>query len=128
MGADIEAPLGEGRPTVGNVVRTVSGDGVDSLATVTEDDRSSIPYKLEGDSCGSGWYTEAQVTLRVTPLCFAAVVCSLPAVRLLLERGAKADGESGAVALRAATSDDVKTLLREHGATLTLHEECKTDN
>ena len=34
---------------------------------------------------------------------------------LLLERGATAGGESGAALLRAATSDDVKALLREHG-------------
>jgi hypothetical protein len=50
------------------------------------------------------------------------------AVRLLLECGANAGGESGAPALRAATSDDVKALLREHGATLTLLEECRDGN
>ena len=49
-------------------------------------------------------------------------------MRLLLERGAKADGESGAAALRAAKSDEVKALLRAHGALLTLPEECRDGN
>ena len=50
------------------------------------------------------------------------------AAQLLLQRGATADGASGTVALRAAKSDGVKALLREHGATLTLPEECRAGN
>ena len=50
------------------------------------------------------------------------------AAQWLLARGAKADGASGAAALRFAKSDEAKALLREHGATLTLHEECRDGN
>jgi hypothetical protein len=66
-------------------------------------------------NCGSGWYKEAEVTLQVTPLTAAAAGGHVEAVRLLLERGAKADGESGAAALRFAKSDEVKGLLRAAG-------------
>ena len=114
---------------------------------------------MKGASCGSHYYKEAHVTLQVTALTAAAAgghaeavqllldrgakadgesgAAALKAfaagghveaVRLLLERGAKADGESGAAALRAAASDEVKALLREHGATLTLPEECRDGN
>jgi hypothetical protein len=63
-----------------------------------------------------------------TPLRAAAAAGSVPAARLLLERGAKADGESGAAALRAAKSDEVKALLRAHGAVGSLLDECTAGN
>ena len=58
-----------------------------------------------------------------TPLTWAAAGGHVEALRLLLERGA-----SGAAALHATKSDEMKALLREHGATLTLPEECRAGN
>jgi hypothetical protein len=115
-GADVEAGTSEERrPTVGDEVLIVSGEGAGSVATITRDDHDSAPYKLQGASCGSGWYKETQVSVQVTALTAAAAGGHVEAVRLLLERGAKADGESGAAARRAATSDDVKVLLATAG-------------
>jgi Leucine-rich repeat (LRR) protein len=53
------------RPHKGDAVLIVDGEGEGSHATVIRDDHGSDPYKLEGASCGSGWYKEAQVTLFV---------------------------------------------------------------
>jgi len=50
-------------------------------------------------------------TARIEELEAALAAAVLP----LLERGAKADGESGVAARRAATSDDVKALLAPAG-------------
>ena len=115
-GADVEAEAEERRPTVGDVVRIVGGQGASSVATITHDDQDSQPYKLQGASCGSDWYKEAQVSVQVTALTAAAGGGHVEAVRLLLARGAKADGASGAVALRFAKCDEMKALLRAAGA------------
>jgi ankyrin repeat protein len=116
-GADVEAGTSEERrPTVGDEVLIVSGKGAGSVATITRDYEDSEPYQLQGASCGSDWYTEAQVSQQVTALTAAAAGGHVAAVRLLLDRGATAGGASGAAALRAAASDEIKTLLREHGA------------
>ena len=114
-GADVEAMPEKRRPIVGDVVRIVSGEGAGSVATVTSDDHDGKHFGLRGASCGSGYYKEAQVSVQVTALTAAAWGGHVEAVRLLLERGAKADGESGAAARRAATSDDVKALLAPAG-------------
>ena len=45
-----------------------------------------------------------------------AAAGSVPAVRLLLERGAQASGAVGALALRLAQGGELATLLRAHGA------------
>jgi ankyrin repeat protein len=113
-GADVEAVAEKRRPTVGDVVRIVNGGGVGSVATITEEgkyDDGSSGYKLQGASCGSDWYMKAQVSVQVTALTAAAAADHVEVVRLLLERGAKADGESGVAARRAAFSDDVEALL-----------------
>ena len=135
-GADVEAK-GDGwwRPTEGDEVLIVDGEGKGSLATIAkglsdEGDHDEQFFQLKGASCATGrhdWYEKAQVTL-MTALAAAAVGGHLEAVRLLLERGAKADGESGAATLHAAKGDEVTALLREHGATLTLPEECRDGN
>ena len=114
-GADVEAMPEERRPTVGDEVLIVDGQGKDSLATITQD-HSFWGYKLKGASCGSDWYKEAQVTLQVTALTAAAAGGHAEAVQLLLDRGAKADGASGAAALRAAKTDELKAILRSAGA------------
>jgi hypothetical protein len=94
-------------------VRIVGGEGAGSLATITKDNGDGVePYKRQGASCGSAWYKEAQVTLQTTPLCVAAAAGSVPATRLLLERGATADGESGAAALYVVAGDEVKVLMQ----------------
>jgi hypothetical protein len=118
-GADVEAVAEERRPTVGDMVRIVDGEGKGSLATVTYigadwHDKGGY-YILKGESCSTKYYKEAQVSVQVTALTAAASADHVEVVRLLLERGAKADGESGAAALRAATSDDVKALLAPAG-------------
>ena len=56
------------------------------------------------------------MSVQVTALTAAACGGHVEAVRLLLARGAKADGASGAAARRAAKSDEVKALLRAAGA------------
>ena len=91
----------ERRPTVGDVVRVVGGVGAGSVATVTVQHTGGELFKLQGASCGSGWYVEAQISVQVMALTAAAAGGHVEAVRLLLERGATADGESGAPALRA---------------------------
>jgi ankyrin repeat protein len=125
-GADVEAMPEKRRPTVGDEVLIVGGKGKGSLATIAHDYHDSERYKLQGASCGSGYYKEAQVTLQA--LTAAALGGHLEAVRLLLDRGAKADGEGGAAALRLAKGDAVKELLYKHGAILTLVEECRNGN
>ena len=93
--------------------------------------RAVVPSEkfLRRASCSSDCYKEAQVTVQVPALMAAVVGGHVEAARLLLERGAKADGESGAMARRAARGNkEIVALLHEHGATLTLHEECRDGN
>ena len=59
----------------------------------------------------------------LAPLSEAAQHGHVEAARLLLE-GAAADDQSKAAALRLAKGKQMKALLREHGARLTLPEEC----
>jgi ankyrin repeat protein len=108
-GADVEAGTSEERrPTVGDEVLIVAGEGAGSVAIVTyigDDwhDKGGY-YSLEGESCSTDYYKEAQVSVQVTALMAAACGGHVEAVRLLLERGAKADGESGAAALTASAA------------------------
>jgi ankyrin repeat protein len=117
-GADVEAGTSEERrPTVCDVVLIVDGEGKGSVATVTKQlTLYGELYLLQGARCGSGYYQTAQVSVQVTALAVAAAGGHVAAVRLLLDRGATAGGESGAAALRAAASDEMKALLRDHGA------------
>jgi hypothetical protein len=114
-GADVEAKGDIGaRPTVGDVVRIVGGEGKGSVTTVTCDDGSNwVPLQLQGRP---GLYNVDQCLVHVTALTAAACGGHVEAVRLLLARGAKADGASGAEALRFAKCGEMKALLRAAGA------------
>jgi ankyrin repeat protein len=118
-GADMEAKGDSGaRPTKGDEVLIVSGEGAGSVATVTFigfDQGGNTNISLEGAMSSTEFYKEAQVSVQATALTVAACGGHVEEVRLLLDRGAKADGESGAAARRAATSDDVKALLAPAG-------------
>ena len=129
-GVDVGAMPEERRATVGDMVLIVSGKGEGSLATVTEaiEAEGEAYFKLEGASCGSDncykepanvtppRHMDGSVTLQVTALTAAAAGGHVEALRLLLERGAKADGASGAAALRVAKTDELKAILRSAGA------------
>ena len=109
-GADVEATR---RATTGDTVLVLKGEGEGSTVVITKDNHSGKPYKLEGFE---DFYFEWAVTSELTPLMAAASGGHLEAVRLLLQGGAKADGESGVAALRGAKTDAVQALLRAKGA------------
>lgn len=131
-GADVEAMPEERRPAVGDMVLVVSEKGKGNLATITEDkfnSRSEREIILQGVSCGNDWpSTRVGTTLQMTALTAAAGSGNVALTRLLLDRGAKADGKSGQAARRAAKGREIMALLAEHGATLTLFEECRDGN
>jgi hypothetical protein len=111
--------------------RGVGKRGAGSHATITDASTLglAVSYKLRGVNCNSDLYEEAHVTLHGTALIAAVVGGHTEVVQLLLERGAEAGGANGAAALRNAKGNNrVQALLREHGAMLTLHEECLGGN
>ena len=63
-----------GRPTVGDSVRIIHGDGAGSVASITNDDEDSQPYQLTGQ--GSSYYRESQVRKVLGDVALFAGSCS----------------------------------------------------
>lgn len=98
-----------------------------SFDTVVEcegEDGPSDGFLCRLESAGI-WKTRNSMVL-ATPLLVAAAGGHTGALEELLKTGTKAGGEEGTLALRAAQSDEAKSLLRAHGAGLV--DECAAGN